>query len=184
MANFFSKNASKGAVNSSFSSKSENKAKEKSHGITSSSSKSGSSSSGGGGSSGYSKSLGALGQNQKQIYEGVKSIKGDTTQIKADTSIIQAQNNVINTKVNKVGTNQTVAYTSGVYSQRNIYLAVGGVASLVTASSVAMTDAIKDLTTVIITVGVLLFIGLGAIGWLVYEKFKELNKKLEDKQNV
>ncbi len=132
----------------------------------------------------YSKNFKSLESNQKQIYEGVKSIKGDTVKIKADTSIIKSQNYVIDKKVAQVGKNQQTSYIAGKYSQRNIYYAIGGVGSLVTAGTLATTQAIKDLTTVIIVVGVLLFIGLGLIGWLVYEKFQELNKKLEVKKNV
>ena len=139
----------------------------------------------------------ATASNQRAIYSGLKSIKGDTSVIRRDTSIIKNdtkhirrdtgiiknQNYVINKKVNKIGSNQAVSYSSGKFSQKNLYYAIGGVGSLITAGTIATTDAIKDLTTVIIVVGILLFIGLGAIGWLVFEKFNELNKILEVKQN-
>jgi len=142
-----------------------------------------SSSSGSSKSSGSSRG-GATAQNQKAIYEGLKNIKGDTSTIRADTSIIKNQNYTINSKVNKIGSNQAVSYSTGAFSQKNIYYALGGVSSLVTAGTIATTDAIKDLTTVIVVVGILLFVGVGAIGWLVFEKFNELNKKLEVKKNV
>jgi len=132
----------------------------------------------------YSKDFNTLGQNQKQIYEGVKSIKGDTTKIKQDTTIIKNQNYNIDSKVNQVGKNQKISYATGDYSQMRIYAAVGTAISVSSAGYMALNDTLKDFMVLFVVCVIIGLICMGAFFYLVYKKMKNLELEIQNKNNL
>lgn len=120
--------------------------------------------------------LGQLGKNQSKIYDGVRSIKTDTSQIKKTTQINQALNLEINKKASQIGKNQAVSYSSGQFSQRSIYMAVGGVSALVTGGTIVMKEGLKQLS-IVVGVGIfLILVAVGVTAWWMYEKLEELKE--------